>query len=147
MMLYSYLKGFEENIFSEDFECPFTKDMIEQYFQILLPVYIFTNDIQSISSDISMIIPSILTLIHENLEKMCLTDENQIDFRNSLVSYLKSKFEYELSSQIYLVSSVLNVGLLSNYKEISVAEKYINLGLNSLTDVLCRYANTIINSL
>ena len=69
--------------------------------QILL-LYAFSNDLQNDMAHIGLVIPAVLSLIYENLDRMILNDENQNKFRNDLIKYLKIKFEFELSSKEYL---------------------------------------------
>ena len=90
--------------------------------KILSPLYIFTNDMQSDDANISYVVPSILTLIHANLDRMVLPIAEQDEFRNNLIQYIKHKFNFELTSKVYLVAAVLNVGTL---------KKWANIGLNS----------------
>ena len=53
---------------------------------------------------------------------MVLENSNQNEFRNNLIYFLKSKFDDELSSKTYLVSSILNVGMLDEWKNRSFAK-------------------------
>ena len=81
---------------------------------------------------IGLVIPAVLSLIYENLDRMILNDENQNKFRNDLIKYLKIKFEFELPSKEYLVASVLNVGYLDSWSKRSFASKYFRTGLDSM---------------
>ena len=106
MMLVSFLNSFKRGLFNEKNPCVAVEDKIEKYIQILLPLYIFTNDIQSIKSTIGCIVPSILTISYANLDRMILDDENQNLLRNNLIHFIKQKFEFELTSKVYLVSAL-----------------------------------------
>ena len=46
MMLISYLKSYKKGIFTSENKCVGKEEEIEKYVQILLPMYIFTNDAQ-----------------------------------------------------------------------------------------------------
>lgn len=105
-MLICILKS---NIFNHDYICPISKNEIQEYLQILAPLYLFTNDLQSDKANISSVVPAILVIIHANLERMVLQDQNQNEFRNNLVAFIKHKFSYELNSKVYLVAAILNV--------------------------------------
>ena len=67
-MLISYLKSYKRGIFTEKNVCAAYSDiqilLIRKYIEILLPMYIFTNDTQSNKSSIACVIPSFLTIIY-----------------------------------------------------------------------------------
>ena len=113
MMLVSYLKSYKRGLFNNANKCAATEEEIEKYVQILLPMYIFTNDAQSNKASIACIVPSILSIINANLDRMVLADENQNLFRDNLIFFIKKKFEFELTSKIYLVAALLNVETLN----------------------------------
>ena len=92
MMLFSYLKSYKKGLFNHENKCAVKEEEIEKYIQILLPMYIFTNDAQSNKASIACIIPSILSIIHANLDRIVLSDEDQNLFRNNLIFFLKQKF-------------------------------------------------------
>jgi hypothetical protein len=140
-MLYSYLKAYRRKVFNNDYACPIDEKEIEEYLQILLPLYIFTNDIQSDDSNISIIVPSLLEVIYGNLGRMQLQDKNQDELRQYLIHFILKKFEYEMTSAIYLAASVLNVGLLSKWKKRSFSKSYNEKGLNSIYEVLNYFSN------
>jgi hypothetical protein len=136
MMLISYLKSYKRGIFTEKNVCAASEEEIEKYIQILLPMYIFTNDTQSNKSSIACVIPSILTIIYANLDRMVLEDKDQSLFRDNMIFFLKKKFEFELNSKIYLVASILNVESLNEWKDRSYAKPYFLKAIESLPDVL-----------
>ena len=141
MMLISYLKSYKRGIFDELNKCVASEEEIEKYIQILLPMYIFTNDTQSSKSSIALVIPSILSIIYANLDRMVLEDENQSLFRDNLMFFLKKKFDFELNSKIYLVAAILNVETLNEWKDRSYAKPYYQKGLDCLFDVLKIFEN------
>ena len=136
MMLFSYYKAYHRDVFTDEHECPVSRDEIGDYLQILLPLYIFTNDIQSNHANISIIIPSIATLIHVNLEEMILQDENQNKFRSDLIELAKIKFDFELNSKVYHVAALLNVGNLNAWRYRSFGKPYYESAKKHLSDVL-----------
>jgi len=130
-MLNSVYKAYKQNLYDETNQLPFDIIEIESYIQILA-LYAFSNDLQNDMAHIGLVIPAVLSLIYENLDRMVLNDENQNKFRNDLIKYLKIKFEFELSSKEYLVASVLNVGYLDSWSKRSFASKYFRTGLDSM---------------
>ena len=136
MMLISYLKSYKRGIFHNEYKCVATEEEIEKYVQILLPMYMFTNDAQSNKASIACIVPSILSLIYSNLDRMILEDENQNLFRDNLIFFLKMKFEFELTSKIYLVAALLNVETLHEWKDRSYSKAYYTKGLDLIFDVV-----------
>jgi hypothetical protein len=130
---------FKRNLFDEDTPLPVDIHQIESYMQILLPLYAFSNDLQSDKAHIGLVVPAVLSLIFDNLDRMVLTDEHQNTFRNDLIKYLKIKFNDELSSKEHLVAAVLNVSFLSEWSKRSWAIKYFQAGLDSLFEILNKY--------
>jgi len=138
-MLYSVYKAYKRNLFDEDTPLPVDIHQIESYMQILLPLYAFSNDLQSDKAHIGLVVPAVLSLIFDNLDRMVLTDEHQNTFRNDLIKYLKIKFNDELSSKEHFVAAVLNVSYLSEWSKRSWAIKYFQGGLDSLFEILNKY--------
>ena len=136
MMLFSYLKSYKKGLFNHENKCAVKEEEIEKYIQILLPKYIFTNDAQSNKASIACIIPSILSIIHANLDRIVLSDEDQNLFRNNLICFLKQKFEFELTSKIYLVAALLNVETLKEWMDRTYYKAYIARGLECLLEVV-----------
>ena len=141
MMLFSYLKSYKRCIFNDYNKCPVSEEEIEKYIQILLPMYIFTNDIQSKTSNISCIIPSLLSIIYANLDRMVLADANQSEFRDNLIYFIKQKFEYEMNSKVYLVAAILNVETLAEWRDRSYAKAYFKKALDSIFEVTKMFEN------
>ena len=128
IMLASILKAFKNKVFSNDHSCPVPIDKIKEYFLILAPCYIFTNDMQFKDSNISLVVPSIITIIYDNLDRMILNDQDQSKFRDTFISALLKRFEFELNSKVYLVAAVLNVANLTDWKDRSFGTKYYENG-------------------
>jgi hypothetical protein len=96
---------------------------VEDYIQILLPLYSFSTDLQSDKAHIGLVIPALLLLIYETLDRMDLKDENQNQFRNE-----------------YLVAAILNVGYLPHWCKRSFALKFFQTGLDSIIELLMKYS-------
>lgn len=88
-MLNSFLKSYNKGVFDSNYKCPVEKSEILNYLQILLPVFIFSNTVQSAQSNISILIPYLLIIIHNNLGCMVTGDSNQDLFRKYLIEFLK----------------------------------------------------------
>jgi hypothetical protein len=135
-MLFTYFKSYKKGVFSSSYQCPQTQEEIEKYLQLFLPLYIYTNDIRAVEANISQVVPSILLIIYGNLDRMVINDINQNYFKNNLIYFLKSKFDYELSSPVYLVAALLNVNRLNDWRTRSFGKEYFQKSIDSLLDVL-----------
>jgi hypothetical protein len=71
MMLISFLKSYQKGVFTNENKCAASNEL-EKYIQIRLPMYIFTNDSQSEKANIASVVPSILSIIYANLDRMVL---------------------------------------------------------------------------
>lgn len=112
-MLYSFSKSYRRGIFDDKYKCPQSQNDIDDYLQILYPLYQFSLNIQSKNANISLVLPSILAIIYANLERFVLNDEVFDDFRKHLIMYMKYKFDFELRSPIYIAAALLNTDTLS----------------------------------
>jgi hypothetical protein len=137
-MLISMLKSYKKNLFDDTHTCPVSQSIIEKVLRILLPLYLVTNDIQSDNSSISIVLPTLLILVHENLSRMVFEadDEHLQDFRDYLVYYINLKFSHEFQSNVYQVAALLNVGKLSGWRDRSFGKPYYNTAKSALFDVL-----------
>ena len=97
-MLYTVVKANNKRIFNDEHKPPIEISLIKKYAQILLPVFIFMNDIQANHTNISHVVPSVLFMVYGALNRMQLDDEDQKIFRDSLIENYQSKFNYELNS-------------------------------------------------
>ncbi len=93
--------------------CPLSFEKTEFYLQILLPAYKFILGFQRTKSSIAEVIPGLLVLFNcwNNLAKnnkfkpICL----------KLIKCFEQKFDYELNSNIYIASAMLNVSKLKTW--------------------------------
>ena len=140
IMLVSFLKSYKKGVFTSEYRCPQSEKEIAAYIEILLPIYTLSNELQNKTSNISLVVPSILTIIY-TLTKLRLCDNNQDEFRQSLISHIKLKFSHELSSNVYSAASVLNVESLRVWSVRSFGKEYCKHSLDSLIDVLTLFAD------
>jgi hypothetical protein len=127
MMLFSFWRSYKRGVFSDEYRCPVPMLEIEKYLQILLPLYILSKNFQAKNSSICVVFSSILTVINSNLDRMVIEEPNQNLFRCTLIKYLKEKFKYELSSDVYQVASLLNISELNQWRDRFFPLFYINL--------------------
>ena len=83
-------KSYRRDVFNEDYQCGHSKEEIEAYLQILMPIYQCSLVLQSKSTNISQVIPLLLAVIFGALKKLTLTDEIKKNFANKL-SFLSKK--------------------------------------------------------
>ncbi len=142
LMLYSVLVAYKREVFDDDYNnaFPYKIKVVEDYIKILLPLYTFSADLQSNTAHIGLVVPAVLSLIYENLDRMKLSCENQNQFRDDLIFFLKMKFEHELNSKEYLVAAVLNVGFLKFWSQRSFCLKTYHLGLDSILEIVKKYS-------
>ena len=136
MMLISYLKSYQKGVFNNEYKCAASENELEKYIQILLPMYIFTNDSQSEKATIASVVPSILSIIYANLDRMVLENVDQNLFRDNPIFFIKKKFEYELISKTYLVAALLNVETLNEWKDRNYGKPYFKKSLKFLLEVV-----------
>lgn len=123
--------------FSSHNDCPLTKENIEFYLQVLLPAYRFTIVFQQTSANISQVIPSLLSLFN-TWNKLALK-KKYFSICNLLIDCFKNKFEYELNSNAYLVSALLNTSKLKYWYNESYSEHVVEKDTNAIVDVLKDY--------
>ena len=142
MMLFTFLKSYQRNVFTNNnHQCPVELHQIEAYVIILLPLHMFTKEMQSFTANISQVLPAIITILYENLDRMILNDSLQDSFRNALIHFLKVKFDYELNSKVYAVAAILNVENFDHWKERGYGKKYFIKGIESLEEILLKYSS------
>jgi hypothetical protein len=96
--------------------------MVEFYLQILLPAYRFSIGFQRTKANIAEVLSSLLILFNtcnklaqnKKFKPICLT----------MIESFKFKFDYELTSNVYLVSSVLNTSKLDLWYWKKFSESY-----------------------
>ena len=98
-------------IFNENYKCDISLEELEVFYQILQPLYKFSNLAQKTDASIMVVFPSILLILNSSLPRLNLKDEYNV-FRNNLIYCIQSKSERELNSDIYLAAAVLNTGSL-----------------------------------
>lgn len=108
-MFLSFWKSYDRGVFVGQYTCPYSMEVIEKYLQILLPLFIISQNFQSKDSSICTVIPSLLMTIHATLMRMILRDDDQNTFRLALVKYMLVKFKHELKSDTYQAAAVLHV--------------------------------------
>jgi hypothetical protein len=141
MMLFSVVKANNKGLFNNEHHPPIEINLIENYAQILLPVYVFMKEIQANHTNISHVVPAVLFLVYGALDRMDITDKVQKEFRDSLIENHLTKFDYELNSKEYLVAAVLNVEIADEYKNRSFSKIYYEAGIESIYEVLTMYEN------
>ena len=135
LMLGSFLKAYSNGCFTNStHRCRVSREVIEKYFQILLPVYQLNLHIQKTFSNISEIVPLLTALLYSKLERMELNGHTKT-FSLLLIKSIKKKFDYELKSEVYSVAALLDTSKLKLWTRRSFSKKFVTLGLNSMIDV------------
>ena len=80
---------------------------IEIYIQILLPAYAFHLGLQGSRSSICDVVPGVLHL--KNKWSKLVVDDQARELCYFLVHFIQEKFEYELTSPVYLVNMFLGL--------------------------------------
>lgn len=104
LMLESVKRAYVKNAFideNEELKCPVSLKKVEIYLQILQPAYRLSISFQNNKSPISLLIPSLLRIIH-SWETMDLEIEEE-RLSTLLIVCFKEKFKYELNSEVYRV--------------------------------------------
>ena len=93
-------------------DCPLKIDQIEFYLQILLPAYKFS--VGCTKANIGEVVPSILILFNTWTKLSELTKFKSIC--EKFIKCFKKHFAYELQSNVYLVSALLNISKLNAWR-------------------------------
>ncbi len=113
LMLQCFYRAYLKGCFDRELKCPVSKDEIEMYLIILLPVYRLNITFQKNSARIGDVVPHLLLVI--NAYKKSFTHNKQT-VKNilckNLAFRLEEKFKFELSSPIYAVASLFNTSKL-----------------------------------
>ena len=133
LLLLSFYKAYEKNIFNEVHQCPVSRQQIEFYLILLLPLYKFTLYHQRNSANIGSVVPSVQSLILK-YEKMA-ADRKKKQFCNNLIKNLKKKFDHELNSNLYAVATLLEVGRIREWSNRPFAEGIKTKALSSIPEV------------
>lgn len=145
-MLESFHNAYLKDAFPKDSPCPVKFDVIEKYMQILLPAYIFNLQVQKNDATIAEVIPLIDLSITQ--WKSFQVDGEYKKLCSYLISAFNYKFEYELNSNVHLVSALLNTSRLqywyrSKEKKISVRPHSI-LSIKSISYLQLKKTITMI---
>jgi hypothetical protein len=139
LMLISVMKAYEKDVFNNNYKCPYSLATIEKYVQVLLPAYKFSLFVQRNDSPIGEVIPALLIMFEElkNLKINGIPISGNIaKLRDQLLNAFKKKFQYELESNIYLVSSLLMVSKLNIWYKRSFSKDYVKKAIDALIDVV-----------
>ena len=105
-MLDSFKRSYENNSFSTEKSCDVCLEVIETYMQILMPAFQFTLIVQKMSSTIGEVVP-LLNIMISKWKREKLNSNYKILCEQLISSFVK-KFDFELNSPIYFVSSLFN---------------------------------------
>ena len=136
LTVFSVYKAYKRGIKMDD--CPLTLEKIEFYLQILLPGYKFSIGFQRTKSSIAEVLPSLLILFN-TWRKLSLNPKYKT-ICGKLVTCFEEKFSYELNSNSYLVSALLDTSKLKiwywkKYSE-GYAAKASDALINEASDLL-----------
>ena len=136
MNLHSVYKAYKRDpIIISD--CPLTFKNIEFYLQVLLPAYRFTIIFQRTSANISEVLPSIL-LILDTWKK--LSEKKKFKtICKVLIESFTEKFHYELNSNVYFTSSLLNVTKLPLWYWKQFSSSYVSRAQNIILEIMEKY--------
>ena len=77
LMLSSFIRAIDKNYFNDSHKCPYKRETLEIYFQILLPVYQFNlqsqielKNVQKTESNICEVVPLLASLTESKLKRM-----------------------------------------------------------------------------
>lgn len=101
LLLESVKRAYDRKAFDEVDICPITLETVELYLQILKPAYDLSISFQNDKSTISDTLPSIYLLI--NIWETMEVDDDVKPLIKLLVENTKTKFSYEMNSNIYKV--------------------------------------------
>lgn len=106
LVLESILRAYEKDAIDSnnpEHQLPIPIQVIENYMNVLKPVYLCNVGFQSNNAKISNVIPSLLKLIYK-LEKLKTSLQGKM-LVTLLINEIKEKFNYELNSELYQVCS------------------------------------------
>ena len=137
LLLKSFLNAYKKNAFSIDNPCPVSLEVIEKYLQILLPAYQFNLIMQRNPSTIAEVIPALKIMISKwnrfnvtgSYKKLC----------SYLVKAFEHKFDYELKSDVYQVSALLNTSMLHTWHDRPDCKEIITNAFDKIDSVLKQF--------
>lgn len=137
LMLFSFKRAYDcqngVGAFPVQFPCPISKLVIEKYLQILAISYQFNLIMEKDSSNISEVVPSLMIMMSKWM-RMEVSGQYKT-FCEKLVSSFKKKFEFELNSPVYLVSSLLNTSKLGSWYNRSDCEDIRQKAFDNVCEV------------
>ena len=98
LMLETFLKGYERNVFDNENICPVSKAVIEELVLILKPFYIFSLYVQKTDSTIAQVVPMILMTLDQLARTVASSCGKQLI--SLLTDNVHDYFKYELESPI-----------------------------------------------
>ncbi len=110
LMLEQIVKADKRGLLDEikdDYPCPLSLHIIQNYLCILSHAYFFNIGLQRQSATIAEIIPSVLKCISSWDSMKDKISNNGKKLCNLLMTEFKTRFDYELNSHLYLVSQKL----------------------------------------
>lgn len=118
---------YEKKTFNDTYQCPYSLPCINNYIQVLLPVYRFSLFMQRNDCPIGEVVPALLMLF-EDLKLLKINGEpvkgTYAQLRNLLTQSFLKKFHYELNSNVYIVSSLLTTSKLHMWYKRSFGQEY-----------------------
>lgn len=136
--LISVYKAYKNKV-NEVADCPLDFEKIKFYLQILLPAYRFTTSFQKTDANISQIVPALLAII-QTWSKFSFKKKFKTICKVMIESF-EERFEYELNSNVHLVSSLLNTEKLEIWYWKNFSEKYAAKAKDELINVVMNYVN------
>ena len=138
LMLAAFIRAFDKGAFDGEHKCPYTRETLEKYFQILLPIYQFNLHVQKTDSNISEVVPLLATLIESKLKRMDLTGTFKA-FAVLMIKAIEKKFNFELNSDEYCVASLFDTKSLRLWTKRSFSIEYIQKALRSIVKVASEF--------
>lgn len=133
LMMQTFLKCFANEVFSEKYECPVEREDIELYSQILRHCYFFQLLVQRSDVSIAQVVP-LANVAIQSLSALELEDP-AAEFRDSLIAFIRFKFDFELKSPFYAVAALLDVAYISVWFPLGFGPKLMEMALASIESV------------
>lgn len=135
LMLESFYNAYEKGAFKDDKPCPVSKEKIVSFLKILHPLYTFSVLTQKTDWTIGDLIPALIIILNGTLGAM-----NETGVRRQLVEELKksikSRFNFELNSKIYLTAAILNTSKLELWYEESYGVEFRTKAIECLAETV-----------
>ena len=108
LMIASFIRAYDRGVFDGSLKCPYSRETLEVYFQILLPVYQFNLHVQKTSSNISEVVPLLVTLKESKLRRMELNGAAKA-FCVLLIKAIEKKFLMSLIRRFIVLPRYLTL--------------------------------------